>query len=59
MATDDWFSALKTGLVHDEAGIDRLGERGRPVAGRKDGEQPLRIPDDVGLENWASHCASE
>jgi ATP-dependent helicase/nuclease subunit B len=53
--TDDWFCALKTGLVHDsEAEVDRLENEALARGWKgKDWAQPLQIPDDVELETWA------
>jgi ATP-dependent helicase/nuclease subunit B len=51
---NDWFSALKTGLVHpDDTAIDRL--ENEALARGWSGNawvQPVRIPDSPGLEQW-------
>lgn len=53
--TEDWFSALKTGLVHDnEAEVDLLENEALARGWKgKDWDKALQIPDDVELQNWA------
>jgi ATP-dependent helicase/DNAse subunit B len=52
---DDWFGALKTGLVHhNEAEVDRLENEALARGWKeKDWQGPLQTPDDPESELWA------